>query len=60
MITFTPDEKNILINLVNSVEVKGSRQTIGKTLEVLDKLARKIEQLPTEEQQPAEKPTPSE
>jgi cell division septal protein FtsQ len=59
MITFTPDEKNILINLVNSVEVKGSRQTIGKTLEVLDKLARKIEQLPTEE--PAtEKPTPSE
>ncbi len=46
---FTEAEKKILIDLLNAVQVTGTRETIGKMLEQLDALTRKIEALPVEE-----------
>lgn len=44
----TLEEKKMLLDLLNSVQVTGNRATIGKTLEKLDTLARKIEAMPVE------------
>lgn len=53
---FTEEEKKILLDLINNVPVQGNRQTIGQTLEKLDRIARKIEALPVEEEvKPSEK-----
>lgn len=45
----TPEEKKMLLDLLNNVQVQGNRATIGRTLEKLDTLARKIEAMPVEE-----------
>ncbi len=44
----TQEEKKMLLDLLNNVQVTGNRATIGATLEKLDALARKIEMMPTE------------
>jgi uncharacterized coiled-coil protein SlyX len=56
---FTQEEKKMLLDLLNSVQVTGNRQQIGKMLEKLDALARKIEAMPVEavsDQPSAKKP----
>jgi hypothetical protein len=44
----TQEEKKMLLDLLNTVQVTGNRATIGKTLEKIDNLARKIEAMPVE------------
>ena len=51
----TPEEKKILLGLINGVEIKGNRQNIAAMMEKLDSLARKVEALPTEEPKPEPK-----
>ncbi len=51
---FTQKEKKLLLDLLNGVQVTGTRATIGKTLEELDALARKIEAMPVEQKQTAQ------
>jgi hypothetical protein len=55
---FTTAEKKTLIDLLNAVQITGTRASIGKTLEQIDALIRKIEALPTEDPKP-ELPTPA-
>lgn len=45
----TLKEKKFLLDLLNNVTVSGNRKTIPQTLEELDRLAKKIEMMPTEE-----------
>jgi hypothetical protein len=45
----TQQEKNFLLKMLENVQVSGTRKTIGRTLEELDKLAGKIQALPVEE-----------
>lgn len=44
----TEEEKKLLLQLLNSAQVTGNRQTIAPMLEKLDALARKILAMPTE------------
>ncbi len=53
-IILTQKEKKLLVDLLNGVQVTGTRATIGKTLEELDALARKIEAMPVEQPQPTQ------
>jgi hypothetical protein len=46
----TPQEKILLLKLLNSAQVSGTRQTVQKTLEDLDALVRKIEAMPVEDE----------
>jgi hypothetical protein len=46
----TQKEKELLLKLINSVQVSGTRATIGKTLEELDALTRKVEAMTTVEE----------
>lgn len=50
----TQREKELLIKLLNNVQVSGTRATIGKTLEELDRLAVKIEAMPVEDEKQPE------
>lgn len=50
---FTPREKKVLIDLLNTVQVTGTITTIGKTLAELDALIKKIEAMPVEESKEA-------
>jgi len=54
---FTEEEKKMLLGLLNSVQVTGTRATIGPMLEKLDALSRKIQAMPVEvaSPQPSEK-----
>lgn len=45
----TQQEKNFLLKMLENVQVSGNRKTIGKTLEQLDALVRKIQAMPVEE-----------
>jgi hypothetical protein len=45
----TKEEKKMLLELLNSVQISGNRQTIPQMMEKLDALARKIEAIPVEE-----------
>lgn len=55
----TKQEKQTLIDILNSVQIRGNRETIRKTMEELDALIEKIRALPTQPapaEQPARKP----
>jgi len=45
---FTQEEKKLLLDLLNSAQFSGNRETVQKLMERLDILARKIEAMPTE------------
>ena len=55
---FTKNEKKFLLDLLNNVQVSGTRITIPKTLEEIDALARKIEAMPVEQPVPVPTETP--
>jgi uncharacterized coiled-coil protein SlyX len=44
----TLEEKKMLLDLLNGAQISGNRQQIGKMIEKLDTLARKIEAMETE------------
>lgn len=46
---FTPEEKKLLLSLLGSVQVSGTRQQITTTMEKLDALEKKIQAMPVEE-----------
>ena len=48
----TQEEKKMLIDLLNAVQVSGNRQQIKQTLEKLDALTRKVEAMPTADETP--------
>jgi len=50
----TQEEKKMLLDVLNAVQLQGTRETIGRTLEKLNALARKIEAMPVEKVAPAE------
>jgi uncharacterized coiled-coil protein SlyX len=55
----TLEEKKMLLDLLNGAQISGNRQQIGKMIEKLDTLARKIEAMPVEavsDQPSAKKP----
>ncbi len=45
---FTTKEKTFLLQLIDKVQITGTRKTILKTVEELDALARKIDEFPEE------------
>jgi hypothetical protein len=46
---FTQEERDLLLQLLGSVNVSGTRQQIKATMEKLDALEKKVQALPVEE-----------
>jgi uncharacterized coiled-coil protein SlyX len=58
----TKEEKKTLLDILNSVQISGNRQTIPQMMEKMDTLTRKIEAMPTTDagtSVPTEETTPT-